>query len=253
MIGFFDRYYSLIVALALPAPLWLGEILNSRTLRLSGLHDGIIWSTLLLAGWFLVRKVPRYHIRGLWRSPSKPELNLYFRFLLAVLIIDFGSKALFFRWDSTQPIEIFKNFGLQSVFHATPFESFHVLLMLYFFYLFLIAPLFFRYANPILDRLWMISCATALGGTTALVLEKYLFGGVHNSLYFAGTITSSCPPCISPRFVNYVWTPADFFWHAAIAPIFLLPASYFMPAPSPSSDILPTILSRTTRLQDGKP
>jgi len=148
---------------------------------------------------------------------------------------------------------VFNNFGLQSVFHATPFETFHVFLMLYFFYLFLIGPMFFRYSNRTLDRLWVISCATALAGTSALVIEKYLFDGVHNSFYFAGTVMSPCPPCASPRAINYVWTPADFFWHAAIAPIFLLIASYFVPAPSPSSGFSRTGSANTTLLQDGTP
>jgi hypothetical protein len=35
--------------------------------------------------------------------------------------------------------------------------------------------------------------------------------------------------------VSYAWTPADFFWHAAIVPIFLPIAAYFAPAPKPGS------------------
>lgn len=253
MIGFLDRYYSLILVLALPAPLWFGEVVNLRTLGLTALHDGIVWSAILLAVWFLVRKIPRYHIRGVWRSPTKEESNLYFRLLLAVLIIDFGSKALFFRWDRPQQVEVFKNFGLHSVFHATPFESFHVFLMLYFFYMYMIGPLFFRYSNRILDRVWTASCASALGGTAALVTEKFLFEGVHNSFYFAGPLMWLCPPCASPRFISYAWTPADFFWHAAVMPIFLLTTSYFVPAPSPSGGASRAAPPSATLLQDGAP
>lgn len=253
MIGFFDRYYSLILVLALPAPLWFAEVLNPRTLRLSALHDGIIWSGILLAGWFLVRKIPRYYIRGVWCSPTKRESNLYFRLLLAVLIIDFGSKALFFRWDRPQKVAVFNNFGLHSVFHPTQFESFHVLLMLYFFYLFLMGPLFFRYSNRSLDRVWIASCATALGGTVALVTERFLFDGVHNSFYFAGPLMWLCPPCASPRAISYAWTPADFFWHAAIVPFFLLIVSYFAPAPSPSGGASRAAPASATLLQDGAP
>lgn len=251
MVGFFDRYYALILALALPAPLWLGEILSSRTLRLTALHDGIIWSAILLAGWFLVRKIPRYYIRGVWRSPNKRESTLYFRLLLAVLIVDFGSKALFFRWDRPQQVEVFKNFGLHSVFHATPFDSFHVFLMLYFFYLFMIGPLFFRFSNRTLDRIWIASCASALGGTAALVTEKFLFEGVHNSFYFAGPLMLLCPPCASPRAISYAWTPADFFWHAAIVPFFLPIASYFAPAPSSNGGSSRAAPPSATLLQDG--
>ncbi len=253
MAGFLHRYYSLILVLALPAPLWLGEVLNPRTLRLTALHDGIIWSGILLAGWFLVRRIPRYHIRGDWCSPTKRESNLYFRLLLAVLIIDFGSKSLFFRWDRPEQIEVFKNFGLHSVFHATPFESFHILLMLYFFYLFMIGPLFFRFSNRTLDRVWIASCASALGGTVALVTERFLFDGVHNSFYFAGPLMWLCPPCASPRFASYTWTPADFFWHAAIVPIFLPMASYFLPASRPSSSSSRAAPPSATLLQDGAP
>ena len=234
MAVFLDRYYSLILVLALPAPLWFGAVGNLRQLGLTALHDGIIWSGLLFAGWLLVRATPRYHIRGVWRSPRTRESNLYFRLLLAVLIIDFGSKALFFRWDRPQQVEVFKNFGLHSVFHATLFESFHFFLMLYFFYMFMIGPLFFRFSNRTLDRIWVISCASALGGTAALVTEKFLFDGVHNSFYFAGPLMWLCPPCASPRAISYAWTPADFFWHAAMVPIFLPIASYFAPAPRPS-------------------
>ena len=253
MARFLDRYYALILALALPAPLWLGELLSPRTLRLTALHDGIVWSAFLLGGWLLVKKIPRYSIRGVWRSPAKRESNLYFRLLLAVLIIDFGSKALFFRGDRPQQIEVFKNFGLHSVFHVTPFESFHVFLMLYFFYLYLVGPLFFRFSNRTLDRVWIASCASALGGTAALVTEMFLFEGVHNSFYFAGPLMWLCPPCASPRFVSYAWTPADFFWHAAIVPIFLPFASYFAPTPSLTGRSSQAASPSVTLLQDGTP
>ena len=233
MAAFLDRYYALILALALPAPLWLGAIFSPGPLGLSALNDAIVWSGILLAGWLLLRSIPRYSVRGVWRSPTKQEAGHYIRLLLAVLIIDFGSKALFFRWDRPGQIEVFKNFGLHSVFHATPFEPFHVYLMLYFVYLFLIGPMFFRFFNKVLDRIWVISCASALGGTVALVTEKFLFDGVHNSFYFGGPLMWLCPPCASPHFISYAWTPADFFWHAAIMPIFILIASYFVPAQSP--------------------
>jgi len=253
MARFLDRYYSLILVLALPAPLWIGEVANSPTLGLAALHDGIIWSGILLAGWLVVRKFPRYHIRGDWCSPTKRASSFYFRLLLAVLIIDFGSKALFFRWDRPHKVEVFKNFGLHSVFHATPFESFHVILMLYFFYLFLIGPLFFRFSNRTLDRFWIASCATALGGTTALVTEKFLFAGVHDTFYFAGPLMWLCPPCASPYFVSYAWTPADFFFHAAVVPIFLLIASYFAPAPNPFSGSARAASASVTLLRDSTP
>ena len=253
MAKFLDRYYSLILVLALPAPLWFGEVANLPTLGLAALHDGIIWSGLLLAGWLLVKRFPRYHIRGDWCSPTRREFSFYFRLLLAVLIIDFGSKALFFNSERPQKVELFKNFGLHSVFHTSSFDSFHVLLMLCFFYLFMIGPLFFRFSNRSLDRIWMISCASALGGTAALVTEKFLFAGVHNSFYFAGPLMWLCPPCASPHFVSYAWTPADFFWHAAVVPIVLLIASYFVPAPRPSSGSSSGASPSATLLQDRAP
>jgi hypothetical protein len=74
-----------------------------------------------------------------------------------------------------------------------------------------------------------------LGGTAALVLEKWLFDGVHNSFYITGP-TVYCPTCVAPIAVNYVWTPADFFWHMSFMPIFLLPASYFFPGTKPAGD-----------------
>jgi lipoprotein signal peptidase len=229
MVAFLDRYYGFILALALPAPLWLGALWRPQTVGLSALHDGLVWTAMLLCGWLVVRKIPRYQIRGVWRRPTREESNRYLRLLLAVLIIDFGSKALFFRWDRPQQVEIFKNFGLHSVFHATEFENFHVYLLLYFGYLFVLAPWYFRFANPAHDRVWTFSCASAMGGALALVGERLFFGGVHNSFYFAGSLMWICPPCASPRFISYAWTPADFFVHAAFLPFIILIASYFNP------------------------
>jgi len=225
MTALLDRYYALILVLALPAPLWLGVAQSPAPLRLSALHDALVWCAILLIGWLIVRKLPRYQVRGAWRSPTKQESRRYLRWLLAVLLIDFGSKALFFRWENPQRIEIFKDFGIYSMFHLTPFESFHVFLLLYFVYLFLLGPWYFRFTNPIHDRIWVMSCATAMGGVIALTSERWLFGGVHDSFYFTG------------RSLLYVWTPADFFVHAGVVPFIVLLASYAGPArqasPSP--------------------
>jgi hypothetical protein len=217
----------------------------------TALQDGVVWSAVLLAGWILVRKFPRYHIRGTWRRPTRQDASLFFRLLLAVLIIDFGSKALFFRWDRPQQVELFKNFGLHSVFHPTQFDSFHVYLMVYFFYMFVVARLYFRFSNRTLDRIWIACCAAGLGGTTALVLERLLFDGVHNSFYFAGSLMWLCPPCMSPIAGSYAWTPADFFWHAAFLPLFLLLASYFVRAGT--SDSEPLTPARSTLLRQRAP
>ncbi len=228
--AFLERYYALILVLALPAPLWLAKLVHPESDRLSALHDGMIWTAVLFGGWFLVRKLPRYQIRGVWRPPTRAESRLYLRLLLGFLIVDFGSKALFFRWDRAAKVEIVPNFGLHSVFHVTGFESFHIYLLLYFAYLYLLAPWYFRFTNRAYDRAWVVSSTCALGGAVALVSEKLLFGGVHNSFYFAGPLMWLCPPCASPRFISYAWTPADFFVHAAILPLFVLMASYFDPA-----------------------
>ena len=149
------------------------------------------------------------------------------RLLLAVLLVDFGSKALFFRWDRPEQVEIFPNFGLHSVFHVTAFETFHIILLVYFLYWFLVGPLYFRFTNAALDRLWLGSAPFALGGALALSFERLTFGGVHDSFYFAGPLMWVCPPCASPAFSSYAWTPADFFVHAAIFPVIILLLSYF--------------------------
>jgi hypothetical protein len=235
MTAFLDRFYGLILVLALPVPLWLGVVLSPAALRLSALRDAIVWCAILLTGWLIVKKLPRYHVRGAWRSPTKQESRSYLRLLLAILIIDYGSKALFFRWDRPGQIEIFKNFGLHSVFHVTAFETFHIFLLLYFGYLFWLGPWYFRFTNRTLDRIWMISSIFALGGAVALVSEKMLSGGVRNSFYFAGPLMWICPPCASPRFSSYAWTPADLFVHAAIMPFFVLLASYYAPSGKPTS------------------
>jgi hypothetical protein len=248
MVSFLDRYYSLILALALPAPLWAGATLGSGALT-----DGIIWSALLLAIWILVNRIPRYQIRGSWIDPARLRTYLYSRILLAVLIIDFGSKALFFRWDRPEPVEWFKNFGLHSVFHPTEFETFHIYLLGYFSYLFVLGPLYFRFDNRTLDRLWIATSAVGLGGTVALVTERLFFDGVHNSFYFAGPLMWLCPVCASPIAISYAWTPADFFWHAIIAPIFLVVVSYFAPASHSVSDSSKAAPARAALLQDGAP
>lgn len=248
MVRFLDRYYGLILALSVPAPLWLSAMISTRPMEFDALWDGAVWSALLLGGWALVRLTPRYQIRGTWRRPSRDETKLYLRLLLAVLIVDFGSKALFFRWDHSRPVEIFKNFGLQSVFHPTPFETFHVVLMVYFFYLLVLGPLYFRFFNRALDRIWIGCCAVGLGGTAALILEKWLFNGVHNSFYITSSATWDCPTCVAPIAINYVWTPADFFWHMSFMPIFLLPVSYFYPSTKAVSGH-----TRATLLQEQTP
>lgn len=229
MIAYLNRYYAFGLVLALLAPFWLIAISSDAGSSEPARRDALIWTGVLLGGWLLVSKLRRYEIRGRWRRPTQKEVKLYIRLLLGVWLVDFGSKALFFRWDRPQKVELITNFGLHSVFHETGFETFHVVLLLYFSYLFLVGGLFFRFSNTHLDRVWLISSSFALGGAIALVGERFMFGGVHNSFYFAGWMMWLCPPCASPRFASYAWTPADFFVHAAIMPIIVLVASYLVP------------------------
>ena len=227
MATFLNRYFSFLLVLTLLAPLWLGVFNASEPQPAGALHTALIWSGLLMGGWSVLRFVRRYHVRGIWRSPTRQEASFYVRLLLAVLLIDFGSKALFFRWDRPEQVEILPNFGLHSVFHATEFETFHIYLLLYFTYWFLLGPWYFRFSNAALDRLWLVSGPFALAGGLALSFERLIFGGVHNSFYFAGPLMWLCPPCASPAFKSYAWTPADFFVHAAILPIIILLLSYY--------------------------
>jgi lipoprotein signal peptidase len=228
MAGLLDRYYAVTLVLTLLAPLWFAAVASPSTQRLSSLHDALIWTAILLTGLFAVRALPRYGVRGEWRKPTRQESTFYLRLLLAVLVVDYGSKFLFFRWNRPEQIEVFKNFGLHSVFHVTGFETFHVFLLLYFSYLFWLGPWYFRFANRKLDRIWMVSSTLALGGAVALITERFLTGGVRDSFYFAGPLMWICPPCASPRFSSYAWTPADLFVHAAIVPFFILLASYLV-------------------------
>ncbi len=228
MISNLDRYYSLGLVLALVTPFWLGAALNSGDSAAQATHDALIWTGVFTACWLLITKHPHFHVRGRWRKPMPEESKLYVRLLLGVLLVDFGSKALFFRWDRPQQVEIFKNFGLHSVFHETAFEPFHFILMLYLIYLFLVGALFFRFHNQSIDRIWVISSTFALGGAIALFGERFMFGGVHNSFYLSGPLMWLCPPCASSYSASYAWTPADFFVHAVFAPIFILIASYFI-------------------------
>jgi lipoprotein signal peptidase len=228
VIACLNRYYAVGLVLALLVPFWL-IALSSDAGSGPGRRDALIWTGVLLGGWLLVSRSRRYEIRGCWRGPTHKEVKLYIRLLLGVLLVDFGSKALFFRWDRPQKVELLPNFGLHSVFHETGFETFHVVLLLYFSYLFLVGALFFRFSNTHLDRVWLISSPFALGGAIALVGERLMFGGVHNSFYLAGWLMWLCPPCASPHFISYSWTPADFFVHAAVMPGIILLVSYLVP------------------------
>lgn len=227
MAAFLNRYFSFLLVLTLLAPLWLGVFNASGQQHDDALHTALVWSGVLLVGWSVIRFSRRYHVRGIWRSPTRQESSFYVRLLLVVLLIDVGSKALFFRWDRPEQVEILPYFGFHSVFHATEFETFHIYLLLYFTYWFLLGPWYFRFANSALDRLWLGSAPFALAGGLALSFERLIFGGVHNSFYFAGPLMWLCPPCASPAFSSYAWTPADFFVHAAILPIIVLLMSYY--------------------------
>jgi signal peptidase (SPase) II len=229
MIRILNRYYAVGLVSALVAPLWLGAALGKSDP--GQMKDALIWTAIFVGCGLLITKNPGYHVRGGWRNPTPAEAKFYMRLLLGVLLVDFGSKALFFSSDRPYQIEVMKNFGLQSVFHATEFETIHFVLMLYFLYVFVFGALFFRFSSKSLDRLWLISSTFALGGAIALFGERLMFGGVHDSFYLAGPLMWFCPPCASPYFASYAWTPADFFVHATIAPVFILIASYFVSPP----------------------
>jgi lipoprotein signal peptidase len=234
MIAFLNRYYACGLLLALLAPLWLFTFARDGIAAASARRDALIWTAVLLGSWLLITKRRGFAVRGHWRKPIKEETVLYLRVLFAVLLIDFGSKAFFFRSDRPHQVEVFKNFGLHSVFHETAFELFHLILLLYFFYVFFLGVLFFRFSNKHLDRVWFVSGTFALGGAIALFSERLIFGGVHNSFYFAGPLMWICPPCASPLFASYAWTPADFFVHAAFMPAIIIFVSYLVPPRAPA-------------------
>jgi hypothetical protein len=229
LLNYLKRYYGPGLILALLAPLWW-QAASAYAGNPSSVKDALIWTVILLGCWSLPRRYSGFQVKGVWRNPSTAETLPYARVVLTALLLDFGSKALFFRWDRPYPVEIFKNFGLHSVFHQTEFEPFHFILLLYFSYIFVVGALFFRFTNKAVDRLWLISSAFALAGATALFSERFMFGGVHNSFYFAGKLMWLCPPCASPHFASYAWTPADFFVHALFMLPLILLASYCLPA-----------------------
>jgi len=249
---FLKKYYAVILVLALVAPLWLRAATN-YTAGIAAFTDALIWTALLLGCRLLIAKLAGFQVRGTWRKPRAAEFRLYMRLMLGVLLLDFGSKALFFRWDRPQPIELFRNFGLHSVFHETDFELFHLVLLIYFLYVFFLGAVYFRFSNKSLDRVWLVSCSFALGGAIALFGERLLFGGVHNSFYFAGALMWICPPCASPRFASYAWTPADLFVHAAFMPIIVLITSYYVPGERPIEESAPDGGGNAAPLQSPPP
>jgi len=226
VIRFLERYYSIALVLLPPAPLWVMSASGDP----GALRDASIWTAVLVACWLLITKRRGFQIRGTWRAPTQAEANLYRRLLLGVLLIDVGSQALLFRADRPYQVEVFKNFGLHSVYHQSEFELFHVVLFLYFLYLFFLGALFFRFSNKHLDRVWLVSGTVAFGGAIALFGSRLLYGGAYNSFYLAGPLMWICPPCASQHFRSYAWTPADFFVHAAILPLIVLIVSYIVPA-----------------------
>lgn len=224
MVGFLKRYYSITLALALPAPLWLSAVDDPIALR-----DALIWTAVLFGCWLLTR-TRRYQVAGEWRPPGASEAKLYRRLWLAAVLTDIASQALLFRDNPLYKLEIVKNFGLRSAFHPAEFEGFHFILYLYFFYVFFLGVRFFRFHNAYVDRVWLACGAFALGGATALFGSRLFFGGVYNAFYFSGPLMWICPPCASPHLAGYIWTPADLFVHAAFLPPIILIASYFVPA-----------------------
>ena len=233
MIAYLNRYYAFGLVMALLAPLWLFAVTGQAT-SASSLHDALIWTAVLFGCWLLITKRRGFGIRGAWRKPTKEEAHLYFRLLIGVLLVDFGSKAFFFRWDRPNKIEVFKNFGLHSVFHVTAFEPFHLIVLLYFLYIFFLGAIYFRFSNKHLDRAWLVSCTFALGGAIALFSERLIFGGVHDSFFFAGAPMWVCLTCGSQRSASYAWTPADVFVHAAFLPVIILWVSYLVPLRAPN-------------------
>jgi hypothetical protein len=229
MVAILSSYYAFTLILSVVMPLWLSVLLSDATGFDQRLRDALVWTIVLLAVWLLMAKRRGFQVKGIWRNPSPSEAKLYQRLLLGVLLTDIGSQAFLFRWDRPYKVEIFKNFGLHSVFHPAEFELFHFVLLVYFLYVFLLGTLFFRFSNKHLDRIWFFSGTFALGSVVALFGARLLFGGVYNSLYFAGPLMWICPPCASPRFSSYAWTPADLFVLAAFLPVIVLFISYFVP------------------------
>jgi len=217
--------------LLLPAPLWILAVSGDG----AALRDACIWTAVLLGLWLLVTKRRGFQIRGSWRWPTQTESRFYCRLLLGVVLIDIGSQALLFRADRPEKVELFRNFGLHSVYHSSDFELFHLILLSYLVYLFLLGALFFRFSNKHLDRVWLVSSTFALGGAIALFGARLFFGGAYNTFYFAGPLMWICPTCASPYFKSYAWTPGDLFVHAAFLPVIVLIVSFIVPAKAPNA------------------
>ncbi len=230
MIEYLSRYFAATFAFSLALPFWIFGLADGALPLRESLRDAGLVTVVLLGGLWLIKQRRGYEVRGTWRYPTKRETGIYSAVLLSVLLIDFGSKLLFFRADRVNRVEVFKDFGLQSLFHETAFEPFHFYLLLYYLFLFLVGAMYFRFTAKSLDRLWLISAACALGGALALFGERFVFGGVHDSFYLSGTLRWLCPPCGAAYPGGFVWTPADFFVHATAIPFLIFFLSYFFGA-----------------------
>jgi hypothetical protein len=246
MIDYLNRYFAVTLALSLTAPFWLVGLADSSLSLRDTFRDAGFVTTVMSGGLWLIKKRRGYQVRGTWRYPTKLEAIIYGAVLISVLLIDFGSKLLFFDKERMARVEVFRDFGLQSYFHETSFEPFHLYILLYFLFLFLVGALHFRFTVKTLDCFWLISAAAALGGGLALVSERLVFGGVHDTFYLSGSLRWLCPPCGAAHPGGFIWTPADFFVHAAAIPILIFFLSYFVPTPLKNQ---PSARTNPTRLQ----
>ena len=228
MIGVLNRYFAFMLVIAFVLPLWLSAF-AAAPVNWTAVGESTFATITLLGFAFLVKIRPGFNVRGHWRSPHKDEWKAFAGSSLLVLVVDYGSKVLFFEKDQAARVEIFRNFGLQSAFHENKFELPNLYPVLLTVLLCFIGALFFRYSVKLLDRIWLISAACTLGATVAISLERIVFGGVHDSFYLSGSPIWVCPNCALKFPSGFAWTPSDFFLNAAAVPVGIFVISYFWP------------------------
>ncbi len=228
MATFLHRYFSLVLVLSLVVPLWLSVFTRSGPQRATALHTSLVWSgytTCRLVGSPLHPPLPC--TRCLAQSNSGRNRHFTFDCCWPCCFSISAPKHCFFAGIGRNKSRFSRILDFTQCFMQPSLKPFMFICCS-------ISPIGFCSdhcfsASPI--PLWtgsgLVRRPFALAGALALSFERLIFGGVHNSFYFAGPLMWLCPPCASPAFSSYAWTPADFFVHAAILPIIVLLMSYY--------------------------
>ena len=125
MIEFFKKYYAigLVVLGARGAALARRHPVSAQTTRFSALRDALIWTGVLLSCWLQLTRHPVFPSGNMAKTDCG-ETKLYTRLLLECNNCRLRSKRYSSAGISRIMVQVVKNFGLHSVYHADSLEAF---------------------------------------------------------------------------------------------------------------------------------